>query len=80
VGDQSTESQGKLVNALALTFIPVGTITTIVGIVLIAKAGPQKPEGDKEKKDKDKDAVWRSLQVGFGAPGAQGGLSLTGKF
>jgi hypothetical protein len=88
VSDASVESQGKLFNALAIAFIPIGAIVTTVGIVLIAKAGPQKAKaegGDAEKaqEKKDKDAVWRSLQVGLGAPGAlgtSGGLSLSGRF
>jgi hypothetical protein len=89
--DQSVASQGKLFTGVSEVMVPVGLVTAITGIVLIAKAGPSKPKSDTtEDKDKDKDkkeevdkkdAFWRSIQVVPGAPGANiGGLGLTGRF
>jgi hypothetical protein len=87
--DQSVSSQGKLFTGLTEVMVPVGLVTAITGIVLIAKAGPSKPKSDTtEEKDKDKkeegdkkDAFWRSIQVVPGAPGANiGGLGLAGRF
>ncbi len=84
--DSSTASQGKLFTGLTEVFVPVGVVTMVVGIVLIAKAGPpskDKPADEKkdDKGDDKKDAWWRSIQVVASAPGASvGGASLTGRF
>jgi hypothetical protein len=90
VADASVGSQGTTFATLTGILAPVGGVGMIVGIVLLARSGPvkkdgdaKKPDGDGEKKDGDekKDAVWRSIQVVPWAPGASvGGLSLTGRF
>jgi hypothetical protein len=90
VADQSTGDQGRLFTGLTEVLVPVGVAAAVVGIVMIVKAGPAKAakpsEGDagKDKKEGDAektDALWRSLQVVAGAPGADvGGLGLRGRF
>lgn len=87
-GDQGTYDQGRLFTGLTEVLVPVGVVAAVVGIVLIVRSGPAqsaKPsEGDGDKKEGDgakKDALWRSLHVVAGAPGANvGGLGLAGRF
>jgi hypothetical protein len=88
--DQSTYDQGRLFTGLTEVFVPVGVAAAVVGILMIVNASPAKVakpsqgDEDKDKKDTDgekKDAVWRSLQVVAGAPGANvGGLGVMGRF
>jgi hypothetical protein len=73
-------NRGKLFTGLTEVFVPVGLATTIAGIVMIAKAGPQAPASDSgEKKDAEKKEVtWQFVPS---APSANvGGVSIVGRF
>lgn len=71
-------SKGKTFTGLAEIMVPVGVVGAVVGIVLIATAGPQKA---KEPADEKKTSSLPRFEVLPSAPGASvGGLSVVGRF